>query len=119
MVNVLIGLALGFLAGLGIGGGSLLILWLTLALEMPADTARVINLLFFLPAAIAALLFRKGNCKPRKSVVLPAAAAAILTAAAVGWFCRNMDTGSLRKLFGILLIFTGIRELCYRPRKLR
>ena len=119
MVNVLIGLVLGFLAGLGVGGGSLLILWLTLALEMPAETARCINLLFFLPAAIASLLFRKGACKPRKSVVLPAAAAGILTAAAVGWFCRDMDTGSLRRLFGILLIFTGIRELCYRPRKLR
>ena len=119
MVNVLIGLILGFLAGLGIGGGSLLILWLTLVLETPSDTARGINLLFFLPAAVASLLFRKGACKPHKPVALPAAAAGVLTAAVVGWFCRDMDTDSLRRLFGILLIFTGIRELCYRPRKLR
>ena len=30
LLTVFVGLVLGFLAGLGIGGGSLLILWLTL-----------------------------------------------------------------------------------------
>ena len=42
---------LGFLTGLGIGGGSLLILWLTMIVGMDAETARVINLMFFLTAA--------------------------------------------------------------------
>ena len=51
-VCIAVGTILGFLAGLGIGGGSLLILWLTMVLGMPQPEARFINLLFFLPAAI-------------------------------------------------------------------
>jgi len=42
-VAVLVGLVLGFLAGLGVGGGSLLILWLTMVLQMPYPQARTIN----------------------------------------------------------------------------
>ena len=57
-VSLLIGSVLGFLAGLGIGGGSLLILWLTVVLGTDPQTARSINLLFFLPAAIIACCFR-------------------------------------------------------------
>ena len=34
-VALIVGTVLGFLTGLGVGGGSLLILWLTLVLEMP------------------------------------------------------------------------------------
>ena len=58
IVSLIMGTLLGFLTGLGIGGGSLLILWLTLALKMPQAEARGINLLFFLPAALIACVFR-------------------------------------------------------------
>ena len=54
-VSLIVGTALGFLSGLGVGGGSLLILWLTLVLGMEQGEARTVNLLFFLPAAAVAL----------------------------------------------------------------
>ena len=57
-VILLVGTALGFLSGLGIGGGSLLILWLTLVLNTDHAAARGINLLFFLPSALIACFFR-------------------------------------------------------------
>ena len=53
-VILVIGTVLGFLAGIGVGGGSLLVLWLTLVLGMEHPQARLINLLFFLPSAIVA-----------------------------------------------------------------
>ena len=56
-VVLIVGTVLGFLAGIGVGGGSLLILWLTLALGMAHPQARVINLLFFLPSAVIASFF--------------------------------------------------------------
>ena len=58
MVAILVGAALGFLSGLGVGGGSLLLLWLTLAAGVPQETARVMNLMFFLPCALIATVFR-------------------------------------------------------------
>ena len=45
-VSLLVGTVLGFLSGLGIGGGSLLILWLTMVLDMEQSAARFVNLLF-------------------------------------------------------------------------
>ena len=119
MLNVLIGLILGFLAGLGVGGGSLLMLWLTLILNVPAETAQGINLLFFLPAAAASLLFQKDLHKPQWKTVLPAAAAGIAASVLVWTITQRLDTDMLRKPFGILLIITALRELFYRPRKFK
>ena len=53
-----VGTILGFLSALGVGGGSLLILWLTLIVNMDHNAARLINLLFFIPSAIVASVFR-------------------------------------------------------------
>ena len=116
-VMLAVGAALGFLSGLGVGGGSLLILWLTVVLGMEQSLARTINLLFFIPSALIACLFRwkQGTLKPGK--VLPAAIAGCATAALFAWLSLTMETGLLKKLFGGLLLFTGLRELCYRPRK--
>ena len=112
-----VGAVLGFLAGLGVGGGSLLILWLTLVLKIPADTAAGINLLFFVPTAITASLFRLKQGKLDFTRILPTLLAGVATAAILTVVARNLDTELLRKPFGILLLVTGLRELFYRPRK--
>ena len=119
VMDILIGSILGFLAGLGVGGGSLLIIWLTIVEHLDQATARGINLLFFLPSAIIAIFFRwKQGSIPWKKII-PAMIAGCLGALACSWLGNRMDLALLKKLFGILLIFTGIRELSYRPRKFR
>ncbi len=114
-----IGVALGFLSGLGVGGGSLLLLWLTLVLGMDQSQARLINLMFFLPCAAIACLFRwkQGTLKP-KSVLVPIAAG-LLGAFLGNLLGQQLELKILKKIFGIFFIICGIRELCYRPRKLR
>ena len=116
-VSLLVGTLLGFLSGLGVGGGSLLILWLTLALGMAAVDARQINLLFFLPAAVISCLFRWKQGVLQWKKVLPG----ILTGCAAAFlgtrFSNGMDTDSLKKGFGILLLVTGLREIIYKPKK--
>ena len=57
-VTLLVGTALGFLTGLGVGGGSLLMVWLTAVLGTDPPAARSINLLFFLPGAAVSIFFR-------------------------------------------------------------
>ena len=114
---LLMGTVLGFLTGLGVGGGSLLILWLTLGLGMEQEIATGINLLFFLPSALICTLFRhKQGTLPFKKV-LPATICACIAAGLFTVISRNMDTEFLKKLFGGVLLITGIKELCYRPRK--
>jgi uncharacterized membrane protein YfcA len=103
---------LGFLTGLGIGGGSLLILWLTLAADMDPIAARGINLLFFLPTAAVSLLFHRKNGLLDKQVIRHTVPVGILSAAAAAWLATAMDTQILRKPFGLFLLFTGISMLC-------
>ncbi|MBO5078338.1 MAG: sulfite exporter TauE/SafE family protein [Oscillospiraceae bacterium] len=115
-VALAVATALGFLAGLGVGGGSLLVLWLTLVLGMPHPQARIYNLLFFIPSAVIASLFRwhSGNLNLKK--VLPGVLTGCLGAAAASLLGQSMDISLLKKLFGVLLLATGLRELCYKPK---
>ena len=116
-VMILVGTVLGFLSGLGIGGGTLLILWLTLVLDVPTETARAINLMFFVPCALIACLFRWKQGVLEFKSVLPAILAGIASALLFTWLRRYVDAEVLRKPFGFLLLVTGLREIFYRPRK--
>ena len=117
MISLLVGAVLGFLSGLGIGGGSLLILWLTLVQNGDPSTARCINLLFFLPCALIAALFRwKQGALPFRKI-LPAILAGAISALIFSLFSQKLDLDLLKKLFGGLLILTGLREIFYRPKK--
>jgi len=115
IVILLIGTALGFLSGIGVGGGSLLILWLTLVLGFEHSTARIVNLLFFIPSALVASIFRWKQGKLDLRSILPAIIAGCISAGLFSLLGRQMDISLLRKLFGVLLLATGIRELFYKP----
>lgn len=115
--TLLISTALGFLSGIGVGGGSLLILWVTLILGMDHYSARILNLLFFIPSAIIASLFhwKQGRLDIKK--VFPAVLAGCAGAALFSFISKQLDIGALKKCFGILLLGTGIRELFYKSNR--
>ena len=117
--SVIVGTILGFLSGLGVGGGSLLILWLTVVLEMDPLAARSINLLFFLPAALISLAIRikSGNLKIK--TLLPAILSGCISAVIFSIISTMLNVRILKKLFGIILLAAGLRELFYRPRNAR
>ena len=111
---VIVGSLLGFLAGMGVGGGSLLILWLTIVLGMEQSTARLINLLFFVPSAVIACLFRLKQGKLKIGSVIPAILAGCIAAGFFSWFSYRLDVELLKKLFGVILLAAGARELFYK-----
>lgn len=113
---VLVGTIFGFMAGLGIGGGSLLILWLTMVLGWEQQAARGTNLLFFLPSAAVCTLFRWKQGKLDWKTVLPAIAAGCVSSAFFTAVSFRAELALLKKGFGILLLATGARELFYRPK---
>lgn len=116
-VAILVAVVLGFLSGLGTGGGSLLILWLTMVLDMDQATARSINLMFFIPSALVACVFRwkQGSFDLKK--LLPAIAGGCVSAFLFSQLGAKMELDILKKLFSALLFYTGIRELMYKPDK--
>ena len=116
MISMLIGALLGFLSGLGIGGGSLLILWLTIVQNVDPTTARGINLLFFLPCALIAAFFRRKQGSLPLGKLLPAIVTGSVSALLFSLIGTGLDLTVLRKLFGGLLLITGLREIFYRPK---
>ena len=120
MLNILtlpVSAVLGFLAGLGVGGGSLLMLWLTMAVGMEYTDARIINLLFFLPSAFISTMFRHSQGTIDIKKVMPAVICGCIVAALFSFVGKQTDTALLKKIFGGLLILTGLRELFYRTEK--
>lgn len=112
-----VGAVLGFLAGLGVGGGSLLMLWLTVVLGTQYTTARTINLLFFIPTALISCFFRRKQNTLDFRKILPAMLCGTVSAAVFSLLSSHLELEMLKKLFGVLLLVTGLRELFYRPRK--
>ncbi len=117
MLSWIVGALLGFFSGLGVGGGSLLILWLTLVLETDPRTAGQINLLYFVPCALASSAIRSKRAKFPWKLILPAAAAGCAGAILGIWLGNTAETELLKKLFGVLLLAAGIRELLCRPKQ--
>ena len=115
--QVLLGTVLGFLSGIGTGGGSLLLLWLTVIAGIPPETARSINLLFFIPCALIACCFRWNRGLPDLKTLLPAILSGCISAVLFSWLGTDMNTRLLKKLFGGLLMVTGFRELLYKNKK--
>ena len=116
-ITLPVAIVLGFLAGLGVGGGSLLMLWLTMAVGMEYGQARIINLLFFLPSALIATLFHRKQGSVNIKKIQPAILTGCIAAAMFCFLGSHIDTTILKKCFGGLLLLTGLRELFYRPRK--
>lgn len=111
LLALAVGCAAGILSALGLGGGTLLLLLLTLFAGVEQRTAQGINLLFFLPVSAAALPSHGKNGYLRRGPVLWAAAAGALTAALTAWLATGLETGLLRRGFGVYLLAVGLHEL--------
>lgn len=117
--SMVVGCGLGFLSGLGIGGGSLLMLWLTIVVGMQPEQARLLNLMFFLPCALTASVFhlRQGRLPLRQTAA--SVAAGLAGALLAGLWRDSMDTQLLKKALGVLFLLCALRELTYRPREFK
>lgn len=117
MIAAIVGLVCGVLSGLGIGGGTLLMVYLTAMAGMEQTTAQGINLLYFLPTAACALILHAKNRLLRLRIILPAAIVGSLCAIGASLLATTIDTEFLRRLFGGFLLIVGIKELFYRDKK--
>ena len=108
---LLTGLATGILSARGVGGGTLLLLCMTLFLGVDHRVAQAINLLFFLPTAASGLVLHQKNGYLDISVWKTAAWPAALSALLTSWAAMQVDVALLRKPFGIFLLYTGLSTL--------
>ncbi len=111
MVGGLTGLISGIVSVMGMGGGTVLILCLSIFLGVNQKVAQGINLIFFIPTSIAAIAVnikeKNINFKIAKIVI----AFGIIGAVVGAIIARTINVNLLRKLFGIFLGFIAIHEI--------
>ena len=117
LIHFVIGAATGIISGFGIGGGSLLVLYLTTITEMSQYLAGGINLLYFIGCAPVALIGHIKNRLVEWRTALWCAAAGIAVAIPVSLYADNLNNEWMRRLFGILLLYIGYKEIRTSKRK--
>ena len=108
---LVVGLVTGILSGFGVGGGSLLMLYLTMFAGVQQFAAGGINLLYFIVCAPAALYSHIKNKLVDKQAVLWCTLTGLPVSAAAALLAARIDVSLLRRGFGLLLLYIGVREL--------
>ena len=111
LLPLAVGFGTGILSAWGVGGGTLLLLIMTLFLGVDQTTAQGINLLYFLPTAGVSLFFHRKNGLLDKNVIRQAVPAGLAAAAAGALLATAVDVTLLRKPFGVFLLYSGVMML--------
>ncbi len=107
VLNLLAGLATGVLSAFGIGGGTLLLLYLTFLAGFSQQTAQGVNLLYFLPTAGASLPQHLKRGTIDRSAALAGGLWGCAAAVGGALLASALEPGFLRQCFGVYLIATG------------
>ena len=108
---LLAGLFSGIIGAMGLGGGAVRIIYLSLFTDMPQLKAQGVNLLFFIPTAVAAVTVYGIKKQIKWKIVLKVALWGLL-GAVVGIYFADLLGGKLTsKLFGGLLVVMGVIEI--------
>ena len=117
MINAIVGFLSGVIASMGLGGGFVLLIWLTLFEGIAQRTAQGINLLFFLPVAVLSVIMHLRAGLINKKLVLSMIPGGILGAILGTLGSQVMGNDLLRKLYAIFLLAFGLRELFAKPKQ--
>ena len=115
--NILAALGSGALGAMGMGGGGILVIYLTLALGTPLLQAQGINLLFFLPCAAISLVVNgiRGLVDWKRALWI--ALGGLPTTLLGIWIAGKIETKWLGWIFAGLLIAIGLKELFTKSSK--
>ena len=111
MREIFIGLISGTVAALGMGGGTVLILLLSIFSDYDQHLIQGTNLIFFIPTSIVAIYMNIKNktidFKISKLIIF----AGILGAIIGSFLSFKFDSKILRKYFGVFLLFIAALEI--------
>lgn len=98
-------------AAMGLGGGTVLLLYLSFFSSLGQVQMQAMNLLLFLPAAALSLYFHRKNGLICTSVLLPCILGGVLGGVGGSVLSNRLDPGFTRRAFAVFLLAIGLREL--------
>ena len=110
-MQFVIGFISGIFSGMGYGGGTILILFLSIFFNIEQHLAQAVNFIFFIPTSIIASFVYYKNKQINLKLGLGFAISGI-----IGWylgasFSLSIGGNKLRKYFGIFLAIISIFEI--------
>ena len=114
---LLAGLLSGIIGSMGLGGGAVLIIYLSVWTKTEQLTAQGINLLFFLPIAVCSVIIYAFKRKIKFRLVLKLAAFGALGAVLGSFVATFIGSQVTAKIFGGLLVLMGAKELLFNTKK--
>ena len=115
----IVSLLSGLTASLGLGGGFVLVIYLTAFANMPQIQAQGVNLFFFVPIAVLSLILHGKNKLLDRKPLLPAILGGVV-GVGIGFVLGNwLGSEWLSKLFAVFILIVGLKELFHRKQPVR
>lgn len=114
IVSALIaGFLSGIIGAMGLGGGAVLIIYLSIFTSTEQLTAQGINLLFFIPIGTLAVIIYSIRKHINWKTVMPLAFGGIIGSVSGIFIAKILGGNMTAKLFGAFLILLGLKELFF------
>lgn len=111
MIESLVGMISGIVSGTGMGGGTILILVLSLFMGIQQHIAQATNIVFFVPTSIVAIIVsikqKMIDFKVGSIIVITG----VIGAAVGAKLAQTIDDQNLKKYFGVFLGMIAIYEI--------
>lgn len=111
MINIIIGVISGIVSSMGMGGGTILILCLSVFLKKDQHIAQGANLIFFIPTAIVSIIMNMKNKLIKWKTGIIVSGFGIIGAVIGAKISVNLDTNRLKLYFGVFLLAIAIFEV--------
>lgn len=115
MLYIIIGLFSGFIGGMGIGGGTILIPALVFFVNVKQQLAQSVNLLSFIPLSLIAIPVHLKNKnidkKVATSIIIPGLVGSLIGSI----IAVSLSSIYLKKIFGVFLLIIGLYQLFTKP----
>lgn len=111
MKEFITGIISGTVSGTGMGGGTILILVLSIFLGIEQHTAQATNLVFFIPTSISAIIVSIKNKLIEWKIGITIAVSGIIGAIIGANISAKIQVKNLKTYFGIFLAIIAIYEI--------
>ena len=108
---VIFGIISGIVTGLGMGGGTILILLLSLFVNLEQHVAQATNLVFFVPTAISAIIIniKQKNIDYKLAGII--STCGIIGAIIGAIISESISSNRLKKYFAVFILLIAIYEI--------
>lgn len=110
-MEIIFGLIAGIVTGLGMGGGTVLILLLSLFLDLEQHMAQATNLIFFIPTSIAAIFINLKQKNVDLKLAITVSIFGIVGAILGAIISHNISSNHLKKYFAIFIFIIALHEV--------